>query len=167
MNIEEDMSLRHVSVAAAMLCAAALLAGCAEQPMGPMVQVLPKPGKPYATFVTEQNFCEQQAGGAVAGQASSANQRGVVGGLLATAAGAALGGAIGGGYGAGIGAASGAGLGLGIGSSYSGNRQGPIQRQYDNVYLQCMVSYGNLPPQPLIVQPAPVVVQPQPYYAPY
>ena len=62
--------------------AASALSGCAEQPMGPMVQVLPKPGKPYATFVSEQNFCEQQAGGAVAGQASSANQRAVVGGLL-------------------------------------------------------------------------------------
>jgi uncharacterized protein YcfJ len=159
--------MRKLPVLAATVLAASALSGCAEQPMGPMVQVLPKPGKPYATFVSEQNFCEQQAGGAVAGQASSANQRAVVGGLLATAAGAALGGAIGGGYGAGIGAASGAGLGLGVGSSYSGGHQGAIQRQYDTVYLQCMVSYGNVPPQPVIVQPAPVVVQPSPYYAPY
>ena len=146
---------------------AAGLAGCAEQPMGPTVQVLPKPGKPYANFVTEQNFCQQQAGGAVSGQAQAANQRGVIGGLLATAAGAALGGAIGGGAGAGIGAASGGALGLGIGSSTSGSHQGLIQQQYDNVYVQCMVAYGNVLPQPVIVQPPPVVVQPPAYYAPY
>lgn len=67
-------------------------------------------------------------------------------GLAATALGAGLGAAIGGGTGAGIGAAAGAVGGTGGAMGYSASKQGGIQRQYDNQYVACMVSKGNILP---------------------
>ncbi len=141
------------------LLSTALVAGCAAPPMGPLVQVLPGPNKPYSQFVSEDGQCRAQANYQVAGQAESANNRAVGGAVLSTVLGAGLGAAIGGGRGAAVGAATGAGVGAGIGAGSSTGAQGGIQAQYDAVYSQCMYAAGNQVPGV-----APVVAyQPAPY----
>lgn len=145
------------------LLSAALVAGCAAPPMGPMVQVLPGPNKPYNQFLAEDNQCRAQASYQVAGQAQVANNRAVGGAVLTTVLGAGLGAAIGGGRGAAVGAASGAGLGAGIGAGSSAGAQGGIQAQYDTVYAQCMYASGNQVPG---AAPPVVAYQPAPYVVP-
>ena len=130
----------------ALLLPALLLAGCAQTPMGPTVQVMPGNGKSLDTFAYDQATCKQFAQNAVAGQAENANVRGVGEAAITTALGAGLGAAIGGGRGAGIGAASGALGGAGIGAMTSSNAQLTIQQQYDNAYAQCMYTRGNAVP---------------------
>jgi hypothetical protein len=164
------MKLLNISMLT--LSAAMLLEGCAMTPMGPTVQVLPQRGKPFEVFQQDQYVCKQYAQSQVAGQAERANQTAIGGAVLGTVLGAGLGAAVGGGRGAGIGAASGAALGTGVGAGSSAGAQGGIQGQYDNAYVQCMVSKGNqvAAPPPVMVQPAPYVVQPAPYLvqpAPY
>jgi uncharacterized protein YcfJ len=123
-----------------------MLSGCAATPMGPTVQVMPDPNKPFQVFQQDQESCKQYAQSQVQGQADVANRNAVGGALLATGLGAALGAAVGGGNGAGIGAASGAAVGAGGGTAYSQGAQGSIQQQYDNAYMQCMYSKGNQVP---------------------
>jgi hypothetical protein len=164
--------MRRLKSAACALTGVALLGGCVQTPMGPTVQVLPKPGKPFAEFQQDQAQCTQYAASQVQGQAEAANNRAVGGAVLGTVLGAGLGAAVGRGYGAGVGAASGAAIGTGIGAGASARAQGGIQYQYDNAYVACMVSHGNVLPgaPPVVVQPAPYVVQPAPYVvqpAPY
>lgn len=137
------MKLGH---AAFFLVPALLLAACAETPMGPTALVLPGPGKDYATFSQEQNFCRSQAASSVSGQAERQNHRAIYGGLATTALGAGLGAAAGGGVGAGIGAGAGALAGTAGGGAYSNSRQGSIQQQYDNAYVACMIAYKNVLP---------------------
>ena len=55
----------------------ALLAGCAMQPVGPTVRVMPAPYKPFDVFEREQYECEQYADREVAGEAQAANGRAV------------------------------------------------------------------------------------------
>ena len=144
---------------------ACMLDACATTPLGPTVQVLPAPSKPFEVFQQDQAVCTQYASSQVQGQAEQANNQAIGGALLGTVLGAGLGAAIGRGRGAAIGAASGAGLGTGIGAGSSNRAQYGIQGQYNNAYVQCMVSKGNqLPaPPPVVVQPAPYLVQPAPY----
>ncbi len=123
-----------------------LLAACAQTPMGPTIQVMPGPNKPFDAFQYDQSVCKQFAQQQVAGQAENANNQAVGAGVLTTVLGAGLGAAIGGGRGAAIGAASGAGLGAGIGAQSSSNAQYSIQQQYDNAYAQCMYAKGNQVP---------------------
>jgi uncharacterized protein YcfJ len=114
--------------------------------MGPTVQVLPSPNKPFQVFQQDQFNCKQYAQSQVAGQAEAINQ-GAVG---TTAAGVVLGGllgaAIGNHQGAGIGAATGAIVGSSAGANSSAYGQGSIQAQYNNAYVQCMYSRGNQVP---------------------
>lgn len=133
--------------ASLVLLPALLLTACAETPMGPTAMVLPGPGKDYATFQQEQNFCKSQANAAVQGQAGRENRRALYGGLATTALGAGLGAAAGGGTGAGIGAGAGALGGALGGGLYSRNQQGNIQTQYNNAYVQCMIAYKNVLPR--------------------
>ena len=122
---------------------AVALAGCAQTPLGPTVQVLPGRGKTFEAFQYDAAVCQQYSAQSVAGQADAANNRAVGAAVLGTVLGAGLGAAVGGGRGAGIGAAAGAGLGTAGGASASGSAQGLIQVQYDNSYGQCMFSKGN------------------------
>lgn len=144
-----------------------LLAGCAQPPLGPTVQVIPGQGKSFDAFRIDQSGCMQYASQMVAGQAEQANAYGVGAAVLGTALGAGLGAAAGGGYGAGVGAASGAVLGTGLGAAGSASAQPGIQGQYDNAYVNCMTAKGNqyVPPQPIYAQPPPYVGQPPPYGA--
>ena len=134
------------AVIAAAGVAALLLAGCAQTPMGPTVQVMPGQGKSLDAFQADQAVCRQFAEQTVSGQAENANLRGVGAAALTTAVGAGLGAAIGGGRGAGIGAAGGALGGTALGAGTSANAQGSIQQQYDNAFAQCMFTKGNLVP---------------------
>ncbi len=145
------------------------LVGCAQTPMGPMVQVMPGPHKSFDAFQVDQSYCKQYSAQQVAGQAQAANNQAIGGALLATALGAGLGAAVGGGNGAGVGAAAGAGLGAGGAADASAGAQGGIQQQYDNAYSQCMYSQGNqvagYEPPPDFGQPAggrPVAQGPNP-----
>ncbi len=131
---------------AGILAPIVLLAACAQTPMGPTIQVMPGPDKPFDAFQSDQAVCKQFAQQAVAGQAENANAQGVGTAALTTVLGAGLGAAIAGGRGAAIGAASGAGLGSGIGATTSSNAQLSIQQQYNNAYAQCMYSRGNAVP---------------------
>jgi len=131
--------------------AALLLAGCAQPPMGPTVQVMPGPGKSFPDFQNDQDVCKGFATNAVQGQAQSANNQAVGTAAVGTVLGAGLGAAIGAASGnAGAGAAIGAGTGLvggsAIGAQGSANTQYSIQQQYDNAFAQCMYSHGNSVP---------------------
>ncbi|HUA78078.1 MAG TPA: peptidoglycan-binding domain-containing protein [Acetobacteraceae bacterium] len=136
-----------------------LLAACAQTPMGPTVQVMPGPGKPFDQFQTDQLVCKNYAEQSVSGQAQNANLRGVGAAALTTVLGAGLGAAIGGGHGAAIGAAGGALGGGGIGAVTSSRAQTSIQDQYNNAYAQCMYSKGNQVPG---FAPAPAAYAPPP-----
>jgi hypothetical protein len=127
--------------------------------MGPTVQVMPGPGKPFDQFQTDQVVCKQFAEQSVSGQAQNANVRGVGAAALTTVLGAGLGAAIGGGHGAAIGAAGGALGGAGVGAATSSNAQNSIQVQYNNAYAQCMYSKGDQVPG---YAPAPAAYAPPP-----
>ena len=143
-----------------------LLAGCAQTPMGPTVQVMPGPGKSFDAFQYDQASCKQFAEGAVAGQAQNANTRAVGAAAIGTVLGAGLGAAVGGGRGAAIGAGSGAIVGTGVGMGSSANEQLSIQQQYDNAFAQCMYSKGEMVPGygPMMVQSPPPPPPPGPGY---
>jgi hypothetical protein len=143
---------------------ALLLSGCAQTPMGPTVQVMPGPGKPFDAFQADQYNCKGYADQAVAGQAQNANNRAVGAAAIGTVLGAGLGAAIGGGRGAAIGAGSGAIAGTGIGMGSSSNEQMGIQQQYDNAYAQCMYAKGNMVPGygPMMVNSPPPSYGPDP-----
>src|SRR5579871_4950605 len=126
--------------------AAALLAGCVTQPMGPMIPVMPGPNKSIEAFQADETACEQYASQRVAGQAEAANNTAIGEAVLGTALGAGLGAAIGGGRGAAIGAASGAVVGTAVGANSSGWAQMSLQQRYDISYAQCMYARGNQVP---------------------
>jgi hypothetical protein len=128
------------------LSALMLLEGCATAPMGPTVQVLPAPNKPFEIFLQEQASCKQHAQAQVAGQADAANQGALGSAVLGTVLGAGLGAAIGGHQGAGVGAATGAIVGTSAGANRSAYGSNSIQYQYNNAFVQCMYSYGNQVP---------------------
>lgn len=149
--------------------AAMLLAGCAQTPMGPTVQVMPGPGKDFGTFQADNEYCKSFAASQVQGQAENANQRAVGAAALTTALGVGAGALIGSvsgnaGAGAAIGGAAGLGVGTGIGAGNSQNRQYSIQQQYDNAFSQCMYTKGNQVPgyAPVSAPPPPAAYAPDP-----
>lgn len=135
-----------------------LLAACANTPMGPTVQVMPPPGKPFEQFQADQAVCKQFAEQQIQGQAERANTTGLLEGIGGTALGAGLGAALGGGHGAAVGAAGGAIVGTGVGASTSGQEQHGIQQQYNNAYQQCMSTKGNHAQAPVMYAPQTTVI---------
>jgi len=126
---------------------ALLLAACASTPMGPTVQVLPSPNKPFPVFQQDQADCKQYAQSAVAGQADAANQKAVGTTLLGVGVGMLAGIAMGDSHGAGgVGAGMGAMVGAQAGGAGNMHAEGSIQVQYNNAYVQCMYSKGNQVP---------------------
>ena len=128
------------------LATAAVLGACASTPMGPTVQVLPSPQKPFQVFQQDQDACKQYAQSQVAGQADAANQKAIGTAAIGTALGGLLGAAAGGHQGAGIGGAAGAIAGTGAASGGTNSANYSIQQQYNNAYVQCMYSKGNQVP---------------------
>ena len=133
-----------------LLFAAVVLSGCATMPTGPMVPVLPGPGKPFEVFMADDTLCrqwaQQQIGGASPSQ--TANQNLATGATVGTLVGAAMGAAIGAATGnVAAGAAIGGGAGL-LGGTATGSNAGAaseyqLQRRYDIAYQQCMYAKGN------------------------
>jgi uncharacterized protein YcfJ len=134
------------------------LAGCATEPIGPAIAVMPGPYKPFGVFEQDQQACKAYAYQQTAGQAEAANNRAVGTAVIGTALGAALGAAVGNGRGAGIGAAYGAAAGTAVGASNSQAEGYGLQRRYDIAYSQCMYSRGNQVPG----YPAPMASVPPP-----
>jgi hypothetical protein len=127
------------------------LAGCAATPMGPIVQAVPGPGKPFAVFQADQSDCRAFAADQVSGQVQASNHAAVGTAALSTVLGAGLGAAAGSfagaaGTGAAIGAGLGAGGGAAIGASNSSSDQRGIQARYDAAYAQCMIARGEQVP---------------------
>lgn len=157
------MTLRPLGIATAMSC---LLAACA-QPIGPTVQVLPPPGKPYAAFQADQRECSLDAGAQIRPMVDAAAKAELGSAAIGTVLGAGLGAAAGRGRGAGIGAAGGAIAGAAIGNDRYAPAQDRIQMLYDNTYGSCMVAHGDLlpaavPTQVVVVPTAPTIVVQQP-----
>ena len=136
-----------------------LLGACATAPLGPTVQVMPPPNKPFDVFQADDAACRQYAVGLVQPAVDQANQQQAAAIIIGAALGAALGAAAGGGNGAGLGAAAGSIVGTGAGADNTAWAQMTIQQRYDIAYAQCMYSRGaqvpgftalryNLPPPP-------------------
>jgi hypothetical protein len=156
-----SMRLRPASLL--LLSGILVLDGCAMTPMGPTVNVMPGPNKPFQAFQEDQLYCKQFAQLQVQGQADAMNNRAVGAAVLGTVLGAGLGAAVGGGRGAAIGAASGSLVGTGVGAEHSQMAQMGIQQQYDNAFSQCMYTKGNqVPGFQMAVSPAPPAYPPPP-----
>ena len=152
---------RFLKAASIIVTVLLLFTGCATAPLGPTVQVMPSPGKPFAKFQTESEECQawafQQMGGQEAVDRINANAvlYGIIGGAIGAGIGALSGASLG--YGprstrryAAHGAAMGAGIGTAAGaaqgaaaSAYSSQQ---LQMIYDDAYVQCMYSKGNQVP---------------------
>jgi len=128
------------------LAALLLLDGCVSQPLGPTVQVMPAPGKPFDVFQQDQAECKQYADQQTAGGAQQANNQQVLTGVVGTVLGAGLGAAVGGGRGAAIGAGAGAIGGTAYGAGPAQYAQMSLQQRYDAAYSQCMYAHGNQVP---------------------
>jgi len=138
--------MMSMKASAAAIAALLLLDGCATQPMGPTIAVMPAPGKPFARFQQEQATCQAFAQQQTAGGAQQANNQQVLTGVLGTALGAGLGAAVGGGRGAAIGAGAGAIGGTAVGAGPAQYAQMSLQQRFDTAFAQCMYSYGNQVP---------------------
>lgn len=152
---------RFLKAASIIVTVLLLFTGCATAPLGPTIQVMPSPGKPFAKFQTESEECQawafQQMGGQEAVDRINANAvlYGIIGGAIGAGIGALSGASWG--YGprstrryAAHGAAMGAGIGTAAGaaqgaaaSAYSGQQ---LQMIYNDAYVQCMYSKGNQVP---------------------
>ena len=109
-----------------LLSALVVLSGCATMPTGPMVPVMPSPGKPFEVFMADDNVCrewaQQQIGGA--SPSETANQNTATGAVVGTLVGAGIGAAIGAATGnVAAGAAIGGGAGL-LGGTAVGSNAG-------------------------------------------
>jgi uncharacterized protein YcfJ len=122
------------------------VAGCATQPTGPTVRVMPAPNKPFEVFRDDDAICRNFAAQETAGGAEAANRQAVGAAALGTVLGAGLGAAVGDGRGAAAGAAGGAVVGTAVGSSKAERGEMSLQRRYDIAYEQCMYSRGNQVP---------------------
>jgi hypothetical protein len=127
-------------------------ASCATVPTGPSVMVLPGTGKNFEQFQVDNAVCRDWAAHETGTTTkSAATGSTVTGAAVGTAVGAAAGAAIGAAAGnPALGAAVGAGTGLFggtvAGASAGSAARGPIQRRYDNAYIQCMYAKGNQVP---------------------
>jgi hypothetical protein len=127
-----------------------MLSGCATMPTGPMVPVLPGPGKPFEVFMADDAVCrqwaQQQIGGASPSQTANQNLAtgATVGALVGAAMGVAIGAATGNaGAGVAIGGATGLLGGTAMGSNAGASSEYQLQRRYDIAYQQCMYAKGN------------------------
>jgi len=152
--------VKRVQATLGAITSLALLAGCATQPLGPRIAVMPAPNKPFSVFQEDDVICRNFAQQQSAGLAEQGNSSQVGTAIIGTVLGAGLGAALGGGQGAAIGAGAGALGGTAVGSNQSARGQFTAQQLYDNAYAQCMYSRGNQVPG--FVQPASAAPPPPP-----
>jgi uncharacterized protein YcfJ len=136
----EFIVMRIRTAALTALSTAVLLAGCATQPMGPSIPVMPAQGKSMDQFQADENYCEDYASGRSNGKVKEANDQELKNGIVGAALGAGIGALAGNTKGALIGGGIGAVLG---GSSGAGYDQHRVQRTYDIAYAQCMTARGD------------------------
>ncbi len=138
--------MNHARTKFAAGLALALLGGCATQPMGPKVAVMPAPNKPFSVFQDDDVICRNYASRQSAGVAEQANAGQVGTAAIGTVLGAGLGAAVGGGKGAAVGAGAGALGGTAVGAGHAERGTMTAQQLYDIAYSQCMYSRGNQVP---------------------
>jgi outer membrane lipoprotein SlyB len=130
------------------LAATLLLGACATIPDGPGVMVLPGSTKSFDQFRADDLSCRQfaslQSGGRSAQQ--SIEEDAARGAVVGAALGAVAGAAIGGSRGAGVGAGTGLLVGTASGAGASSQAGLPVQRRYDQAYVQCMYAAGHQVP---------------------
>jgi uncharacterized protein YcfJ len=127
--------------------AVALLASCAQVPVGPTVAVMPSANKPFEVFVQDDQLCRGWAAHSIGQPGNDLAAQQLVGSTVAGAAIGALAGAAVGGHGsAGAGAAAGTLVGATAGANQSAGTTWRSQRSYDIAYQQCMYSRGNVLP---------------------
>jgi hypothetical protein len=132
------MIIRKAALAA--ISTAALLAGCATQPIGPTVPVMPAQGKSMEAFQQDEDYCEQYANDRAVGKVKQADDTELRNGVIGTALGAGIGALAGNTKGAIAGGIIGGVLGSTAGAGYDQHR---VQRTYDIAYGQCMTARGN------------------------
>jgi hypothetical protein len=132
------MRIRTAALTA--LSTVVLLAGCATQPMGPMVPAMPGKGKDMNAFQQDEAYCEDYASNRASGRVKQANDNELRNGVIGAALGAGIGALAGNTKGALIGGGVGALLGSSSGAGYDQHR---VQRTYDIAYAQCMTARGN------------------------
>ena len=82
--------MTHVRATVAAATILALLAGCAQAPMGPRVAVMPAPNKPFPVFQEDDAVCRQFAQQQSAGVAEQGNNSQVTSAVVGTLLGAGL-----------------------------------------------------------------------------
>jgi len=132
------MKIRKAALA--VLSAAVLLEGCATQPLGPTIPVMPAQGKSMETFQQDEDYCEQYAGDRASGRVKQANDDELRRGVIGAALGAGLGALAGNTKGAVAGGIIGGVIGSSSGAGYDQHR---VQRTFDIAYAQCMTARGN------------------------
>ncbi|HWA92517.1 MAG TPA: hypothetical protein VG889_20965 [Rhizomicrobium sp.] len=132
------MIIRKAALAA--ISTAVLLAGCATEPLGPTVPVMPAQGKSMQAFQQDEDYCEQYAGDRAQGKVKQANDTELRNGVIGAALGAGLGALAGNTKGAVAGGLIGGAIGTTAGAGYDQHR---VQRTYDVAYAQCMTARGN------------------------
>ncbi|MBV8976232.1 MAG: glycine zipper family protein [Alphaproteobacteria bacterium] len=137
------MTTRMAAMAA--LCTAALLGGCATQPLGPSVPAMPGQGKSMEAFEKDDQYCQDYAANRASGRVQQANDNELRNGVLGAALGAGLGALAGNTKGAVAGGLIGGAIGT---TATAGGDQYHVQRLYDISYAQCMRARGNDVPGP-------------------
>ncbi len=140
-----------------------LLAGCAEIPMAPSVDVMPAPGEPFSIFRADDVQCRQFASQQLGISPGQAGQQQVISGAAAgTALGAASGALLGRGRAGAVAAGAGAGLMFGaLAGMGSADQTGlTLQQRYNLAYEQCMYAHGEqvpgfAPPNDMFPPPPP------------
>lgn len=140
------MTFKSVGVVGGL--AVLLLSACATVPLGPTVQVMPPPNKPFDLFQGDDAACRGYAAGIVKPEVDQANQQ-MAGQLIVGAVlGAALGAAAGNGAGQAI--AAGAVAGTTVATVANADTAAwaslSVQQRYDIAYSQCMYSRGDQVP---------------------
>lgn len=151
--------MNHARTTVAAAAALVFLGGCATQPMGPKVAVMPGPNKPFSVFQDDDVICRDYARRQSAGVAEQGSTGQLGTAVLGTVLGAGLGAAVGGGKGAAVGAGAGALGGTAVGAGQAERGTYTAQQFYDIAYSQCMYSRGNQVPG---YQPAPGAPPPPP-----
>jgi hypothetical protein len=137
---KENIAMRIRVAAVAAISTLALLGGCATEPLGPTIPVMPAHGKSMESFQQDEDYCEQYASDRATGKVKQANDDELRRGVFGAALGAGIGALAGNTKGAIIGGTVGAILGS---SSRAGYDQHRVQRTYDIAYGQCMTARGN------------------------
>ena len=141
----------------ALAMATIILVGCATNPVGPILNVMPEPGKPFDVFKNDDKECREYAQNSLnttADEIAAKNtaKTAVVGAVLGAVAGAVADG--GSSRNVGTGAAVGLLGGAAMGAAGGGDASKEVQRRYDIAYQQCMYSKGNQVPDYAIQKPA-------------